>query len=295
MIMQQGCWQRVLGRCLLAICLLGASGCIGFLHPVQPTLPELAQACQEIPKCCRDHVYVFIIHGMDPLDYANLGGVRDYLHQLGFNKTYYGQLYHTSYFCKQVRRIHAEEPEAHFVLIGFSFGANMVRNVAQNVKNDGIDIELLLYLGGNTLENTPRDRPENAIRVVNVLAHGYIWNGTQFDDGENINVEDVWHFGSPTHPRTLEALARNLVEIASSIPIVEPIPSEPKMDPNTEPTPRPVMPRAEDALRGWDFLTPVSQLHLAPTESRESGPGEKTTVLRTPTIRPTLAEIASKN
>src|SRR5262249_46603769 len=157
------------------------------------------------------------------------------MHHLGFNKTYYGQLYHTCYFRKQVRRIHEEDPEARFVLIGFSFGANMVRTVAQDVKEDGIDIDLLLYLGGNTLENKPRYRPENALRLVNILAHGYIWNGTQFDDGENLNVEDVWHFGSPTHPRTLEVLTRDLFEIACSVPIIEPVEPVDKPAPDAEP------------------------------------------------------------
>src|SRR5439155_1183533 len=122
-------------------------------HPVQSSLPELAQACQELPNGCRDHVYVFMIHGMDPFDYANLEGVKDYLHELGFTRTYYGQLQHTARFTKEVRRIHQEDPDARFVLIGFSFGANMVRNIARDVKGDSITIDLLLYLGGNTLEN----------------------------------------------------------------------------------------------------------------------------------------------
>jgi hypothetical protein len=266
---QQGCWHRVLRHSLLALCLGGGSGCVSLFNAVNPTPPELSQACQEVPACCRDHVYIFLIHGMDPFDWANLTGVRQYLHEQGFHRTYYGQLYHTSFFCKEVRRIHQEDPEARFVLIGFSFGANMARNVAQDVKNDGIDIDLLLYLGGNTLENTPRDRPENAQRLVNVLAHGYIWNGTQFDDGENINLEDVWHFGSPTHPRTLEVLTRDLVEIASSVPIIETVQPDKKGSPDDEPTPRPVMPRAATERDDWDFLKPVSQLQYGTTPRLE--------------------------
>jgi hypothetical protein len=294
-MMQQGRWQRVLGHCLLALLLAGGTGCKSFLHPVDATSVEWSQACQEVPKCCRDHVYVFLIHGMDPFDWANLSGLRDHLHSLGFNKTYYGQLYHTSYFSSEVRRIHQEDPEARFVLIGFSFGANMVRNMAHAAKEAGIDIELLLYLGGNTLENTPKDRPANALRLVNVLAHGYIWNGTQFDDGENISEEDVWHFGSPTHPRTLQALTRDLFEIASSVPIVETI--QPNQVPGSEeePTPRAVMPRAAAAGSEWDFLKPVSQLRIGPPLGREVGLQQRPADAANVGARPTLAEIVGKN
>src|SRR5439155_11479436 len=115
-------------------------------------------------------VHVFLIHGMDPLDFANLSGVRDYIQSLGFIKTHYGQLYHLWEFKKELRRVHEEDPEARFVLIGFSFGANMVRELANAVKQDGIVIDLLVYLGGNTLENTPPNRPDHVLHIVNILA-----------------------------------------------------------------------------------------------------------------------------
>jgi hypothetical protein len=236
-----------------------------------------------------------MIHGMDPFDWANLSGVRAYLHQMGFNNTYYGQLYHTPFFCKEIRRIHQEDPEARFVLIGFSFGANMVRNVAQDVKEEGIDIALLFYLGGNTLENTLQDQPENAHRLVNVLAHGYIWNGAQFDNGENINLEDVWHFGSPTHPRTIEVLTQDLIDIAWSVPIIEPVKPDDKSTPDAEPTPRPVMPRAEAEPKGWEFLKPVSRLRQGPSQGEEIRPREQTAGSLTVSAPPTVAEMAGKN
>ena len=164
------------GGVLLAA-LSGAPGCLSYLHPVDPPPPELAGLCRSVPKSSRDHVYVFLVHGMDPLNYANLSGVRDYVQSLGFNKTYYGQLYDTIQFDKQIHRIRNQDPEAHFVLIGFSFGANMVRDLAQWAKDDGISIDLLVYLGGNTLENTPEDKPANVKQIVNILASGCIWNG----------------------------------------------------------------------------------------------------------------------
>jgi hypothetical protein len=179
---------------------------------------------------------------MDPLDYANMEGVRDYVQELGFRKTYFGQVYHAWKFEKEMHRIHVEDPDARFVLIGFSFGANMVRSLANSARDDGIPIDLLVYFGGNTLKNEAYDQPENAARVVNILASGAVWNGAWMDRAENIHETDVYHFGSPSHPYSVELLTRELAEVASHVAVVEdgppPLPAEGE----------------------WDFLKPVSRL-----------------------------------
>ena len=254
-------WRHALGSCFLAVVAVSTSGCLSFVNPVDQPAAELVAPCQNSPQCCRDHVYIFLIHGLDPLDLANLGGVRDYIHQLGFNKVYYGQLYHKHYFQEQARRIHREDADAHFVLVGFSFGANMVRDMAQTMKKEGVAVDLLMYLGGNTLENVPADQPENARRIVNILASGKIWHGDNLDRAENVQVPDVWHFGSPTHPETLQTLARELAVVASLVPLQEPVdPSQPAAE--GEPVPgKPFLPVSRKRVRGeWDFLKPVSQL-----------------------------------
>src|SRR2546422_4435526 len=127
-------YRRTVLACLLAA-VLASTGCMSFVHPVDVPPEAQAEPCQVPPTCSRDHVYVFFIHGLDPLDIANLNGVRDYVHKLGFHKTYYGQLYHKAYFEKKAISIHKEDPDARFVLVGFSFGANMVRSIAQALKN----------------------------------------------------------------------------------------------------------------------------------------------------------------
>jgi hypothetical protein len=270
-MIQLGRWRRRLTACLLAVGVLGFSGCLCYLHPIAPAPLAYTQACHVAPKCARDHVYVFFVHGMDPFDYANMTGVRDYVQELGFHKTFYGQLYHTPHFEREIRRIHHEDPDAHFVLLGFSFGTNMVRSIAQAVKEDGIHIDLLVYCGGNTLHDTERDQPSNAGRILNILAWGFIWNGDTMSQAENINVTDVWHFGSPSHPTTLEWLARELAVVSAAVPVVEPpdpgVPAGPagSETPEMAPTPRPVTPATAERDE-WDYLKPVSRLE--PTVAR---------------------------
>jgi hypothetical protein len=181
---------------------------------------------------------------MDPFDWANLAGVRDYIQALGFHKTYYGQLFHTLKYRKEICRVHAEDPNARFVLIGFSFGANMVRYLANSAKDDGIPIDLLVYFGGNTLKNEAYDQPDNTARIVNILASGAIWNGAWMDRAENVHETDVYHFGSPSHPYSLQMLARELAVVSSHVVVVED---------------GPALPTAE-SLGEWDFLKPVSRL-----------------------------------
>jgi hypothetical protein len=235
---------------------------MAYLHPVDSAKIEQTAACLTLPIGCRGHVYVFFVHGMDPLNYANLTGVRDYVNELGFGKTYLGQMYHAGYFDREIHRIAKEDAEARFVLIGFSFGANLARDLAISAGKDDIPIDLLIYLGGNTLENSSKDQPENVGKIVNILASGLIWHGDTLDRAENIQLPDVWHFGSPSHEQTLNTMARELAEVASRVTVVEQ--SLPPTKEETAPTPRPI-PTTNTQLRPeWEFLKPSSHLDMVP-------------------------------
>lgn len=246
----------------------GTSGCLSYLHPIDRPRPECLEPCLAVPQCSRDHVYVFFVHGMDPFNYANLSGLVEHVQQLGFYKTYYGQLYHSIHFDHEIRRVFQKDPEARIVLVGYSFGANVVRNLAQSCARDGIPIDLLFYVGGNTLRNTPEDQPENCVEIVHILSSGWDWMGEPMDRAENINIPEVYHFGSITHPETCRALARHLAQVAANIPIQEK--AETPIAPLSDaPTPPPVMLHTADKphelsepTADWGFLEPTSRLKM---------------------------------
>jgi hypothetical protein len=251
-------WQPLM--CLVFVLAPACSGCMSFLHPVEPAKIDQSAECLTLPVGCREHVYVFFVHGMDPLDYANLTGVRNYVQELGFHKTYYGQMYSAGQFGREIRRIREADPEARFVLIGFSFGANFVRDLTISAGKENIPIDLLVYLGGNTLENRPQDQPENAARIINILASGLIWNGDTLDRAENLQEPDVWHFGTATHPHTLNLLAHELATVAARVTYVERSVPIATIDP--EPTPRPIPAPMSTKADEWDFLKPESHLDM---------------------------------
>jgi len=241
--------------------LTGAGGCLSCLNPVHPPDEALIQPCHELPKYCRDHVYVFFLNGFDPVNYGNLTGMREYVDALGFHKTYYGQLYHVSYFANEIHKIHQEEPEAHFVLVGFGRGAREIRSLADRVNREGATIDLLVYLDGKLpsgigLENGP------------VVGH--------FSDGKITSPSpsgpEFWLFGNPTNPKTIEQLGQQLLQIALSIPIVEPPEPELLPPPMDEPTPKPVKRQVPSQNGEWDFLKPErNRVHLQHEEQRMPG------------------------
>jgi len=234
------------GAAALALLALSLSpGCLRFCHPVEAPPPEEA-ACHELPQACKNHVYVFFVHGLDPLDLANLSGVNDHVRSLGFIKTYYGQPFHVYHFAGELRKVHECDPEARFVLVGFSYGAGLARDLAGAVEKDGIAVDLLIYIDGARLEASPLTSPPNVVRVVNVL-------GPDRDDNANVPgaenhvVDDVWHFGTPTHPQTLRILEQELGAVAERVPVVQTLPV-------TGPGAMPVLPPPLPA--GWGFLRP---------------------------------------
>jgi hypothetical protein len=221
------------------------------MHPVEEPPPDAWTTLKMFPQCARDHVYLFFITGLDPFDHSNLTGLIEYCRTLGFNNSYYGQMWHGHRFADEVRRIRREDPEARIVLVGFSFGANVMKLMANSLhhKND-IPIDLLVYLGGNTLENVPENRPDNVLKVVHILATGYIWKGHQIDGVENCKLADAWHFDSPTHPHTLAMIAHELAEVVARVPVVEVVPGPREalvpVPPEAEPIPAPVEPPARE-------------------------------------------------
>jgi hypothetical protein len=229
--------------------LAAASGCLSCVNPIKPPPAEVVASYAEISHDCRRHVYVFLIHGMDPLDCSNLYGLHKYIVSLGFSQVYLGQMYHFWQMRSKLLQIHKEDPAARFVLIGFSWGANLVRDIALDAGKQKITIDLLVYLGGNTLENTPHNQPPNVLHIANILASGCIWNGCRMDHADNINYDDVYHFGSPCHGRTLDYLARELAVVAHRV----------VLPPHVSMTPPPI---PASLPPQWDFLqrrTPANE------------------------------------
>jgi hypothetical protein len=213
------------------------------------------------------------LHGLDPLDFANLEGLRDYVQSLGFLKTHYGYWYHLFRFRKEICQVHQDDPDARFVVIGFSYGTCMSRELVNLIKDDGVTIDLLVYLSGSILRNTARTCPDNVLHVVNIQSLGDGLTGAELDRADNIHVRNVMHFGSPTHPRTQEVLARELAVVAERVPVVLPPDPPPPLE-EEAPRPRPLHEGPAEPEQGhnadWDFLKPGAVQELPPPRTEDS-------------------------
>jgi hypothetical protein len=280
-------WSGWFIHLLVAVSVAGAGGCLGFCHPVQPLPQDGEPLCKSLPRCCREHVYVFLINGLDPVNYGNLTGLRDYIQGLGITRVYYGQAFHAWSFEKEICRIHREDAHARFVLIGFSVGVNLADAMARAVEKEGVCIDLLVYLSGNhPVQSMPTDKPANVNRVVNLLADGLMGAHGERPYAENIRLTETFHFGAPTHPVTLLTIAEELTALAQCVhvaePVAKPVPPPPEEAPPPRPwrnqPPRQGAPKQPPAKKDeWDFLKPVARLGKPPTFD-----GHSTVVLSPP-------------
>jgi hypothetical protein len=207
--------SRTIGMIVALGVLGGASGCVGCLQPSPHPTPAVLAAGGDIPEQCRDHVYIFVVNGLDPANIADLRGMCNYVHELGYRHIEHGQMYHVFAFARKIRRIHQVDPEARFVVIGYSMGVSVSRYLVQRVKNEGIAIDLALYLDACVFNSLPPHHPHDAERIVNVTTNGFLLllRSTRLQCAENIHEPWTLHLGLPTNTQVLDRLTTELSRV----------------------------------------------------------------------------------
>jgi hypothetical protein len=191
---------------------------------VDPPRPEVLAKAQCVPAWARDHVYVFLVNGVDPGNICNFRGLYDYLCGLGFDNVYFGQLWDGPHFVREIRQIRCQDPQAKIFLLGYSAGASAVSWMAQSLKKDGTQIDVMVYLAGDLLRDCKTTQPENVCKILNIRAWGLVFlagglvNGADIAGCENYSLGFVRHSCVPQDRRMLELLAEELVALAASVP-----------------------------------------------------------------------------
>jgi hypothetical protein len=230
---------RLVPLCLLAALATAFSGCTvgNYLFPAPLPREEFAVTAHAVPLCQRDRVHIFLVNAIDPFCTDNFSALAEHIHDLGFANTYLGLTCDTKRFETKIREIHAARPEARFVLVGYGSGAKTSKCIAQDLHKDGIQFDLLAYIGGDTLKNSPEYRPENVHHILNITGQGslllwcgLVYNGVDIDGAENVRLAETCHAGLPTDPKALAVLDRNLCDVAASAGIAPPpavVPAKP--------------------------------------------------------------------
>src|SRR4029078_11401254 len=126
--------------------------------------------------------------------------------------------YTAFWFPDAIREVRARDPEAKIVLVGFSWGANSVRRMGHRLPQGGVEVDLLVYLVGDFIWNTPYSRPPNVRRIVNIRGRGLILLGGVCEGGDPDGVRNERiegrHILAPSRPETLKLLTEELLALA---------------------------------------------------------------------------------
>jgi hypothetical protein len=175
----------------------------------------------------RSRVHVVLIDGFDPAHMCHFDSIVAKLHSWGYKNDHYYQWRESDEAADRIRAIRAEEPQARIVLVGYSRGSITARNVANAVQGEGIQIDLLVYLGADLLKDSPRNCPGNALHIVNVRGWGYLplagglVHGADLAGAENYDLRTVAHRNLPTNPSWLDLLHTRLDGLDTQAPVVQ--------------------------------------------------------------------------
>lgn len=198
------------------------------LHPVKTDKLTLHEEAHAIPQAQKDRVHFFLINGLDPLQASNIHGVAAYFRSIGFANTSSYQFPQTPKVRRQIEALRRSDPEARIVLLGFSVGANCVRGLANNLNKDGVHIDCLIYVGGDTVFNTPTSKPANVGQIVNVTGHGLIFLGRDlYFKGDTIDGAvnqrlDARHMNIPASSETISVVGRAVIATATNLSLTRP-------------------------------------------------------------------------
>jgi hypothetical protein len=209
-------------RLLLAIVCLGGATAGRALAANKIAAPSAHPLAALHP---RDHVYVYLLNGLDPLFFCQFNKMPDYVKSLGYEHVFMGQMNAKEKFLDDIRHVRAADPNARIVLLGFSTGANTVCAMCHTLNDEGCTVDLLVYLGGCWIFNNDSSRPGNALHIVNirdsglVTATGGLLHGDAVDGADNVQIPGVTlHIMTPINPVTQETLARELNALATTPP-----------------------------------------------------------------------------
>ena len=244
----------------IGVVLAALPGCLTSWHRLPEPSCEVCDQFQAIPDECRAGVYVFLVNGNDPFHCANLKGVRQFLSQLGFVKTYYGEVDHEDWLAEELVCINRDHPGSRFVVVGFEYGADSAHRIALAGTNHGATVDMLLFLepkGSNYLQSAgdPGIR-----RIVSVHNDKWLTKTAPVEGSEIIGVSTPNRYGVPTHPEVIELLTSELTHLAPLVPIVEYLPEPiPALLDETAPPPRPLKEPKAQSNDEWDFLKLISK------------------------------------
>jgi hypothetical protein len=161
---------------------------------------------------------VFLLHGLDPFDWAGLGELREFIAGLGVSSTRLHEFFEVSSVRQEIAGEKAKHPDARIVVIGFSAGALSARRLVNTLhEQHGIDVDVLIYLGGGFVDDSDYSRPPYVGEVVHILADTPVFRGAPITGADNYRILGIGHFDSPCHPLTWGIISQRVQALCDRV------------------------------------------------------------------------------
>ena len=185
-----------------------------------PLAPECTAACADVPCQCRGKVYVFLMSGFDPLRHRSRRRFPHGAHPMPDSPRFTtASSITTRFFASEMRRLAVEEPDARFVVVGFSLGAD-VRRVAGRIRRPSrasrsrCSHPWIPYWWSSA---PTQDAAERATGDDTFTANLCCF-ANRTSAGTDVQIPETFPTNITANPLTVESLARALASIAGTLP-----------------------------------------------------------------------------
>ena len=243
-------------RCLVGVAVgaavLVSAGCASCSHKAYA---EALRPVEEVAVIApaRARVNVFLMNGADVFEVSGLSELKDSVIAAGFPKVYYAQRFDREWYRRELHRLHREDPDNRFVLIGYGTAADQLRQLAVQVAGEDIPLDMVAFIDpvheNADLINCPF--PSLVIR-----SHHWLLS-PRLQPTETMTVHRTRHPGVPNSPATVQQVVAILTASALRVPLnIPPVECVPVIDPKKS-VPRPEQPKVVPPLPPeWQFLCP---------------------------------------
>lgn len=227
----------------VAAIFLASSGCLSCSHHGYDLARHSGPEC-DVPSCQRNGVYVFAMSSLNPVSIVALDDLREQLNRQGYSKIATGQTIHAGWMAHEMHRIHEEEPEAVFVILGFESAVPAAARLTERSISEGLPVAGVAVIASEDINTITLPR-------IRTLAIGRTVEPANAENLESVPVPNVASYGLATDSRTIEAIGRMLTDTAVSIPMPEIVESAAWSYPFAPPM-RPEVDSARDP--NWVFM-----------------------------------------
>lgn len=144
--------------------------------------------------------------------------LREFIAGLGVSSARLYEFFEVSCVRQVIVGEKAQHPDARIVVIGFSAGALSARRLVCTLhEQHGIDVDLLIYLGGGFVDDSEYSRPPYVGEVVHILADTPLVRGGPITGADNYRILGIGHFDSPSHPLTLGIIRQRVQSLGDRV------------------------------------------------------------------------------